>query len=87
MEEEAKMIDATPPDAFPNQVIVQQDPDFARRHPQAAYYLRVKLDDGSVDTVSLHGAVCLADARKLARERGYEPTHYTLPGDGRPFMF
>lgn len=81
-------IDATPPAGFPDQVIVAQPREFAARHPDAGYWLRVRrIDGGAVDAIQLPGSVGPSHARRLARGLGYEPTHYTDPGDGRPWLF
>jgi hypothetical protein len=81
------IIDATPPPDFPSQVVIEQPKEFSRRHPQAAYWLRVKTESGKVDAVQLGGAVGPAHARRLARELGFEPTHWTEPGYGVPHLF
>lgn len=82
-----QIIDATPPTNFPAQVIVAQDAAFAERHPHAAYYLRVKGPDNAVDVHQLPGAIGGGHARQMARAMGFDPTHWTMPGDGRPYLF
>lgn len=82
-----QIIDATPPDGFPAQVIVQHDRQFCERHPGEGYYLRVKLSETKVDGIRLTGAYTMVEARRMAESMGYTPTHWTLPGDGHPFMF
>lgn len=81
------IVNATPPYDFPAQVIVAQDTWFAAAHPEAGYWLRISTDADEVMAILLPGAVCPAHARRLARLMGYEPTHYTDPGDGRPWLF
>ena len=82
-----KFIDATPPAGFPLQVVVAQPREVSARHPDAGYWLRVTIDGGAVDAIQLPGAVAPCHARRLARGLGYEPTHYTDPGYGRPWLF
>ena len=79
------IFDATPPADFPAQVIVM-DKDLGDRYPDKAFYLRVTLDNG-VDHIDLDGAVTPVHARRMAREKGYEPTHWMVVGDVRPMMF
>ena len=67
-----QVCNATPPADFPSQVIVM-DKELARRHPAKAFYLRVAVADG-VEHVDLDGAVTPVEARRMAREKGYEPT-------------
>lgn len=80
----AKLSDGTPGD-FPSQVIVM-DKELAQRYPGKAFYLRVAIENG-VDQIDLDGAVTPIDARRLAREKGYEPTHWMRVGDAWPRMF
>ena len=82
-----KIIDATPPADYPDQVVVAQDAAFAARNPSAAYWLRVKLQDNGVGVHQLPGAVGPAHARRMARALGFSPTHWTNPGDSRPHLF
>ena len=82
-----QIINATPPADFPAQVIMAHDAAFASRHPDDAYYLRVKGGEGSVQTYRLTGAIGTGHARLMAKSMGFEPTHWTLPGDGHAFMF
>jgi hypothetical protein len=77
-----RIFDATPPADFPSQVIVTQDQYFIDRNPGAAYYLRVKVSDVRVETHQLPGAVGPAHARRMAREKGFDPTHWTSAGQG-----
>ena len=60
-----KIIDATPPADFPAQVIVAQDARFTKRHPQAAYYLRVQGPNNAVRAHELPGAIGTGHAREL----------------------
>lgn len=82
-----KTFDATPPADYPEQVIVAQDKEFTKRNPNAAYYLRVKLPENGVDVRQLPGAVGPAHARQMAKEMGFDPTHWTDTGDSRPHLF
>lgn len=82
-----KTFDATPPADYPEQVVVAQDAAFAARYPDAAYWLRVKLQDNGVGVHQLRGAVGPAHARQMARALGFAPTHWTNPGDSRPHLF
>ena len=82
-----RVIDATPPKDFPDQVIIAQNPDFIERHPDAAYYLRVKAGPKKVNVHPLPGAIGPSVARDMARRMGFEPTHYTMPGSGYPCLF
>ncbi len=75
------IINATPPADFPEQVIVAQDQEFAHRHPEAAYWLRVA-EGGAVQGIPLPGAVGPWHACRIAQGLGYAPTHYTDPGSG-----
>jgi hypothetical protein len=79
------IINATPPADFPNQVIIL-DKELGRRHPNKAFYLRVQTEDG-VEHVDLAGAVTPVEARSMAREKGYAPTHWMMVGDAGPMMF
>jgi hypothetical protein len=78
--------DATPPADFPKQVVIAQDREFVKRHPSAAYWLRVQVE-GTVRAIPLTGAIGPADARRMAQELGFAPSHYTDPGEGRAFIF
>lgn len=78
-------IDATPPTDFPVQVIVM-DKELGSRHPTKAFYLRLAQDNG-VDHVDLDNAVTPVEARRMAREKGYNPTHWMVVGDALPIMF
>lgn len=78
-------INATPPADFPAQVIVM-DKELGKRHPTKVFYLRLANENGA-DHVELDGAITPLDARKLARDSGYEPTHWMMAGDSRPMTF
>lgn len=77
-----EIIDATPPADFPDQVVIM-DKELGKRHPNKAFCLRVKIEDG-VDCIDLDGAVTPRDARKIARDKGYSPTHWMVVGEARP---
>ena len=79
------IIDAAPPADFPAQCIFM-DKDLATRRPDKAFYLRVAVENGA-DTVDLDNAVTPLDARRIAREKGYEPSHWMAVGDARPWRF
>ncbi|WP_020203541.1 hypothetical protein [Cupriavidus sp. WS] len=80
-----QIIEATPPTDFPAQVVVM-DKEVGRRHPSKAFYLRVAVEDGT-DHIDLEGAITPLEARKIAREKGYEPTHWMEVGSIRPTVF
>lgn len=80
-----EIIDATPPADFPAQVVIMDREQGARR-PDKAFYLRVQVKDG-VDHIDLDGAVTPLDARKIAREKGYDPKHWMAVGDARPMRY
>lgn len=68
---------ATPPADFPVQVIMM-DTDLAARRPQEGFYLRVTEEPGGhvVEAIRLTGAYTVPEARKMAVEKGFEPTHW-----------
>ncbi|HRQ48802.1 MAG TPA: hypothetical protein PK725_17735 [Rhodocyclaceae bacterium] len=78
-------IDATPPADFPAQVVIM-DPELGLLHPNKTFYLRVGSADGA-DHAELDGAVTPVEARRMAREKGFDPTHWMMVGDARPTMF
>jgi len=78
-------IDATPPADLPSQLIVM-DKELGQRHPSKTFYLRVAIEDG-VDCVALDGAITPVEARRIAREKGFDPTHWMMVGDARLMMF
>lgn len=78
-------IDATPPDDFPEQVVMM-DKDLAKRHPGKAFYLRIKVEAG-IEHVDLDNAVTPREARRMAISQGYAPTHWMTVGDLRPTRF
>ncbi|MCL6485666.1 hypothetical protein AKG95_29200 (plasmid) [Janthinobacterium lividum] len=82
-----QIFNATPPADFPAQVIVAHDAKFAASHPNDVYWLRVKGDGADVRAHQLTGAIGPGHARQIARTMGFEPTHWTLPGDGRAYLF
>ncbi|ARL38846.1 hypothetical protein [Burkholderia pseudomallei] len=59
--------------------VVMQDKEFARRYPDKAFYLRVELQSGDVDILDLPDCITPLNGRDLARDRGYEPTHWVTP--------
>lgn len=67
-----KIINATPPECFPEQVIVM-DRDAAVTKGRS-FYLRISL--GGATVVDLDGTVTLPDAVGIALARGYKPTHW-----------
>lgn len=69
------IIDATPPADFPAQVIIL-DRHIAQRHPKKAFTLRVKVSERETRTIYLYGALTVNDARLMARDLGFEPTHW-----------
>lgn len=76
---------ATPPADFPAQVIIM-DKELGQRHPAKAFYLRLAVENGT-DHIDLDGAVTPVEARRMACEKGYAPTHWMMVGDARPMMF
>ncbi|MEX3983863.1 hypothetical protein AB4Y45_33300 [Paraburkholderia sp. EG287A] len=64
---------------LPAVMVVMQDKEFARRHPDKAFYLRVARSEHEIDAVDLPGAVTPLDGRRIARDLGYEPTHWIQP--------
>ena len=80
-----KAIDATPPADFPAQVIVM-DKALAQHHPDKVFYLRLSAGD-DIDHVALDGAITPLDARRMAREKGFEPTHWMVVDDARVTIF
>lgn len=81
-----KTINATPPAGFPAQCIVF-DREFTQRHPDKGFYLRVQADNGDVAHVELTGAFALPQARAMAKEKGYAPTHWMEVKDMAPWRF
>lgn len=78
-----KIIDATPPADFPSLIIIMNK-ELGKRHPSKVFYLRVALPDGGAKHVDLDDAVTPVDARKMARAKGYEPTHWMEVRDLSP---
>ena len=76
-----KIINATPPEDFPKQVIVM-DREFAKRHPTKGFYLRVTTESGGVEQVDLDGELTLPGAVRCAGMRGFNPTHWMEATDG-----
>lgn len=74
-----KIINATPPADFPDQVIIM-DREFAKRHPSKGFYLRVKVGDQEVKTIDLDDEATLPGAVAQARIKGYAPTHWMEVG-------
>lgn len=73
-----QVVDATPPADFPDQVIIM-DREFAKRHPDKGFYLRVQSSDG-VQTVDLLGEATLPGAVAACRSKGWQPTHWMEVG-------
>jgi len=73
------VIDATPPVDFPDQVIIM-DREFAKRHPNKGFYLRIQVGEQDVKTVDLDGEVTLPGAVAAARIKGYAPSHWMEVG-------
>ncbi|RQR65514.1 hypothetical protein DIE18_03435 [Burkholderia sp. Bp9125] len=71
---------------LPPVMVVMQDSEFAKRHPEKAFYLRVERTEHEIEVVDLSGAITPLDARRIAREHGYEPTHWIQPG-GMPWKY
>jgi hypothetical protein len=82
-----KIFDATPPPDFPDIVVVEQDRGSSARHPEAAFYLRVRGLGSDVQVHQLPGATGTGHAREMARALGFEATHWTLPGEGRAHRY
>lgn len=80
-----QIIDASPPADFPV-LVIMMDKELGQRHPDKTFYLRIALENG-VDHVDLDGAITPVEARRMAREKGYEPTHWMIVGESRPNMF
>jgi len=71
---------------LPAIMVVMQDKDFAQRHPDKAFYLRVERSPQEVDVIDLPGAVTPLDGRRIARSLGFEPTHWVQPNSA-PWAF
>ncbi|MDU8350641.1 hypothetical protein RYA05_01910 [Pseudomonas syringae pv. actinidiae] len=72
-----KTVDATPPADTPAiMIVIEADVAFVQRNPSKAYYLRVRLENNDVDIVNLDDCYSLPAARKMARDKGFEPTHW-----------
>lgn len=74
------IINATPPADFPEQVIVM-DKELAKRHPKKAFYLRHQVDSHTIKIIDLDDVITPVGARKLAREKGYDPKHWMDAAD------
>lgn len=70
-----RVVDVSPPEGFPAQVIVL-DRGLAERAPGRAFYLRVQQDGGKVLAVILEGEHTMVGAVANAVRRGYSPTHW-----------
>jgi hypothetical protein len=77
------IIDATSPADFPQQVIIM-DTEFAARHHDNGFYLRIIKTDGSVSTVDLDSEMTLVGAYHKACEMGFNPTHWMEVNDAMP---
>jgi hypothetical protein len=81
-------IDCTPPADLPKELIMMDDTDFGKRHPDKAFYLRVIISERHVDTVDLGpDVVTPLGAREKARALGYSPGHWCLASNGRVTQF
>ncbi|MFK4135906.1 hypothetical protein ACI2KR_27025 [Pseudomonas luteola] len=63
-------------DTLPDQVIVMDDTDFGKRHPDKAFYLRVKSDPNTIDQINLDGAQSVVAARAIAKNLGHDVEHW-----------
>ena len=79
-------INATPPSDFPDFVIVM-DRAIANRHPSKVFYLRIKRNNGDVDTVNLDGQITPLGARDAALKLGFEALHWLDAETGRLIRF
>jgi hypothetical protein len=71
-----KSFDGTPPADFPHQVIIM-DREIALRHPEKGFCVRVaSASSRDVTLIDLDGAISPVHARRLAIEKGYNPTHW-----------
>lgn len=77
-----KIINATPPANFPEQVVVAQDDAFIKRNPEAAYWLRVRGLGANVEVYQLPCAVGPSHAKKIAQNKGFNPTHWINSSEG-----
>ena len=76
-------LNATSPLDFPKQCIIF-DREFAQRHPDKSFYLRVQVSPNEVQTIELEGALSLPQARTSAVRQGYAPTHWMEVSDHAP---
>lgn len=76
-----KTINATPPDDFPDVVIVM-DKEIAKRHPEKGFYLRIKESSNGVKLVDLDGEITPVGARRKAQAMGHEPSQWMDSSDG-----
>lgn len=81
-----RAFDGTPPADFPAQCIML-DREFAQRHPDKGFYLRVQAGPNAVEHVELDGALSLPTARQVAAKKGYAPTHWMEITDAFPMRF
>jgi len=80
---EKRLVDATPPDDFPDQVIITD-----HECKKAPYYLRVKIENGvdHVELSDIEGPVqTLVGAVQVSVAKGYDPTHY-VDGHHGPWL-
>lgn len=80
-----EIINATPPLDFPAQCILL-DRDLASRHPTKGFYLRVQVSPNEVQHVELD-VLTLPEAKKVAAEKGFKPTHWMETTGTRPWRF
>lgn len=74
-----KITGATPPPDFPNLVVIEQDRDFSARHPEAAFWLRLK---GTRSSIQAH-----PPCPRSGASAGILADNWTLPGDGRAYRY
>lgn len=76
-----RIVNATPPSDFPDQVIVL-DRELAQRHRERGFSLRVQVSKDRVDQVDLDGETTLPGAVSAAVAKGYFPSHWLVVGSG-----
>lgn len=61
--------------------------DRERQKPGEMFYLRVEKDEGVVKSYDLPGSWTPLDARRIARDMGFEPSHWAGPGGKGVYAF
>lgn len=51
----------------------------------AGFTLRIKTSVGA-DSIPLEGAVSISDAKRIAKDKGFNPTHWMEVGGNRPTL-